>query len=353
MTPDIHHIERLPIHLILCTERTGSSLLNAILNQSPEILANSEELFALYLYPKYARKTKYTEKEIKKLVHDFIWLSEKNLRMFFSDPSVFEQNLMKFKDHLPYQTLIRLIYWHFLDLKDKSQLKVIIDKQIKFLYYIEDVLDIFPDSKYLILTRDVRDNVLIRKKRNLHSTSDIIYLAGIWNDTYKNVKYLFEKVNPNKIKIIHYEDLIQQTEQTVREICEFFEVRYFKEMLNYQDNYKKYLEIKRSIIGEAYYQRTLDFQSSLLKPISKDKINLWKKELNTEQLQKIATVCGNTARYLQYDLYEYGAKKLNLSDKWQLLKANMHRYQFLKLYLKLPIWLKIWIKKIRNKKPMC
>ncbi|RME13986.1 MAG: hypothetical protein D6799_07525, partial [Bacteroidetes bacterium] len=197
------------------------------------------------------------------------------------------------------------------------------------------------------------DNVLIRKKRNLHSTSDIIYLAGIWNDTYKNVKYLFEKVNPNKIKIIHYEDLIQQTEQTVREICEFFEVRYFKEMLNYQVNYKKYLEIKRSIIGEAYYQRTLDFQSSLLKPISKDKINLWKKELNTEQLQKIATVCGNTARYLQYDLYEYGAKKLNLSDKWQLLKANMHRYQFLKLYLKLPIWLKIWIKKIRNKKPMC
>ncbi|GIV29698.1 MAG: hypothetical protein KatS3mg028_0764 [Bacteroidia bacterium] len=350
MTPNIHHIEKLPVHLILCTERTGSSLLNAILNQSPEILANSEELFVLYLYPKYAGKTKYTEKEIKELVHDFIWSSEKNLKMFFSDPDIFEQNLMKFKDHLPYQTLIRLIYWHFLDLKDKSQLKVIIDKQIKFLYYIEDVLKIFPDSKYLILTRDVRDNVLIRKKRNLHLASDVIYLAGIWNDTYKNVKYLFEKISPDRIKVIHYENLITQTEQTVREVCEFFEVSYFKEMLNYQDNYKKYLEIKRSIVGEAYYQRTLDFQSSLLKPISKDKINLWKKELTTEQLQKIATICGTTARYLNYDLYEHGTKKLHLLDKWQLFKANIHRYQFLKLYLKLPLWLKIWIKKIRGKR---
>lgn len=350
MNPDIQKIEKLPIHLILCTERTGSSLLNAILNQSPEILANSEELFALYLYPKYAHKTQYSEKEIHTLVHDFVYLCEKNINMFFFDIKIFEQNLMQYRNHLPFQTLIRLIYWHFLDLKDKSQLKIIVDKQIKFLYYIDDVLKIFPDSKFVILTRDVRDNVLIRKKRNMHKTSDVIYLAGIWNDTYKNVKYLFEKVDNTKIKIIHYEDMISNTETVVNEICNFFNVQYFTEMLNFQDNYKKYLELKRSKTGETYYKRTLEFQSSLLKPISKDKIGIWKNELHNEQLQKIATICGKTAKYLQYNLYEYGTKKLSIFDTLQLLKAFISRYWFLKLYLKLPVQLKIFIKKIKGQK---
>lgn len=349
MSLDIEKIKSLPIHLILCTERTGSSLLNAILNQSPEILANSEELFALYLYHKYHNKISYTEKEIKELVHDFAYSSEKNLKMFFSDLKVFENHLMQFRHCLPYDTLIRLIYWHFLDLKDKSQLKVIIDKQIKYLYYINDVLKIFPDSKYIILTRDVRDNVLIRKRRNLHHTSDILYLAAIWNDTYKYVRYIFEKVDRKNILIIHYEDLILNTEEVVKQVCDFVGVNYFPEMLNFQSNFEKFLELKRPIIGEEYYQWTKNFQSSLFQPISKDKIGLWKKELSQEQLQKIAAICGNTAKYLNYDLNQHGQKSLNLLDNWQLLKAKINREWYLQFYYRLPLFVKIWIKKLRGK----
>ena len=46
-------IERIPIHFILCTERTGSSLLSLMLNISPKVLSPSEEPFALFLYNKY------------------------------------------------------------------------------------------------------------------------------------------------------------------------------------------------------------------------------------------------------------------------------------------------------------
>ncbi len=347
---EINQIHKLPIHFIFCTERSGSSLLNTILNQSPEILATSEELFALYLYPKYHKKTHYTEKEIKTLVKEFVYVSEKNLKMFFSDIKVFEENLMKQREYLPYSLLVRLIYWHFFDLKDKSQLKLIVDKQIKFLYYIKEVVKLFPDSKYIILARDVRDNVLIRKKRNLDNTSDIVYMAGIWNDTYKNVEYLFNHIAPNKIMIMHYEDLMKNTAEVVQKTCEFLEVRYFPEILNFQETYKKFIELKRPIVGEEYYQRTLDFHSGLLKPVSTKKIGLWKKELTTDQLQKIATICGKTAQYLDYNLYEYGSSTLNFKDKMQLLKAKIKRYWFLKLYLKLPLSVKIWIKKIHRQK---
>ncbi|MFN7170403.1 MAG: phospholipid carrier-dependent glycosyltransferase, partial [Candidatus Omnitrophota bacterium] len=42
--------------------------------------------------------------------------------------------------------------------------------------------------------------------------------------------------------------------------------------------FKKFIELKRPIVGEAYYQRMLDFHSGLLNPISTEKIGLWKKE---------------------------------------------------------------------------
>lgn len=347
--PDINTIQNLPVHFILCTERTGSSLLITILNQSPEILGTSEELFALYLYPKYHRKVRYSSDEIKQLVREFVYLSEKNLKLSFSDIQVFENNLLRYKDHLPYSTLIRLIYWHFLDLKDKSQLKVIIDKQIKFLYYMEDVLKVFPDSKFIILTRDVRDNVLVRKKRNMHITSDVVYLSAIWNDTYKSVRHLFHRIDTQKILVVHYEDLILNTASVIEKICEFVGVKYFPEMLNFQETYKQFLELKRPLIGEQFYKRTLDFHSGLFKPISKEKLGLWKQELNTVQLQKIATICGVTARYLNYDLYEYGTTPLNLFDRWQILRAKWRRYWFLKIYLKIPFSIKILIKKLRGK----
>ncbi|GIV26784.1 MAG: hypothetical protein KatS3mg027_0598 [Bacteroidia bacterium] len=349
---EIDKIQKLPIHFIFCTERSGSSLLNTILNQSPEILATSEELFALYLYPKYHKKISYTEKEIKTLVREFVYVSEKNLKMFFSDIKVFEENLMKHKEHLPYSFLVRLIYFHFFDLKDKLQLKLIVDKQIKFLYYIEDVLKIFPDSKYIILVRDVRDNVLIRKSRNLDNTSDVVYMAGIWNDTYKNVEYLFDKISKDKILVIHYEDLMKSTAEVIRKTCHFLEVNYFPEMLNYQETYRKFIELKRPLVGEEYYKRTLDFHSGLLKPISTEKIGIWKKELTPLQLQKIATICGKTASYLGYDLSENGTTSLTFNDKFQLLKARLKRYWFLKFYLKLPLGLKVFIKKVRGKNTM-
>lgn len=47
----------------------------------------------------------------------------------------------------------------------------------------------------------------------------------------------------------------------------FLNVRYFPEMIHFQETYKKFIELKRPIVGEAYYQRMLDFHSGLLNPI--------------------------------------------------------------------------------------
>ncbi|MFN6038682.1 MAG: hypothetical protein ACK452_09460, partial [Bacteroidota bacterium] len=96
MELDGKKIAEIPVHLILCTERTGSSMLAAMLNTSDEILCASEELFALYFYDKYHNKIKWTESEIKKFVEELMLMLENSPEIYFSNSEILFKNLIHF-----------------------------------------------------------------------------------------------------------------------------------------------------------------------------------------------------------------------------------------------------------------
>ena len=76
-------LDSIPVHFILCTERTGSSLLSLMLNLHPNILSPSEEPFALYFWKKYRNKENWSEDDIVKYVDQFFLLAEKKYRPVF------------------------------------------------------------------------------------------------------------------------------------------------------------------------------------------------------------------------------------------------------------------------------
>jgi hypothetical protein len=80
---DAKSLDEISIHFILCTERTGSSLLCLMLNLHPEIISPSEEPFALYLYPNYHKIVTWTDEDIAYYVEDFFLLAEKNMALYF------------------------------------------------------------------------------------------------------------------------------------------------------------------------------------------------------------------------------------------------------------------------------
>lgn len=344
--PDIEKIKQLPIHIILCTERTGSSLLNTMLNMCPEALAISEQLFVLYFYPKYHNKVHYTAVEIEELIKEFVYLSEKELKFYFSDLDVFRKNLLANKDNLPFDVLIRLIYWHYFDIKDKSQLKIFVEKQIKYLIYIEDVLKVFPNAKFIILTRNVLDNVMIRKKRNINHSSNLIYLSALWNESYKNVRYVLENVPQDRILFVRYRHLVGDTENTLKKICCFLGISFYPEMLNYHSNYNLYLEHKKKLVGESYYKKMFEKHQSIQKPLNTMQVDIGESEIALYQKEKIYSFTHETCRLLGYDVNSsFNKTRLNLFDKMQIWRAKI-KVCILKRYLYLPLMIKIFIKKI-------
>jgi len=93
---------------------------------------------------------------------------------------------------------------------------------------MERILAAFPKAKVIGLVRDPRDFVLSALKRGGHD-------AQWWIDEYVTMMDLFgrlQNTHGDSFVIIRYEDLVEETEQTVHRCCEFAGIPFERKMLD-------------------------------------------------------------------------------------------------------------------------
>ena len=339
-------LDDLPIHFVLCTERTGSSLLSLMLNLNPEVLSPSEEPFALYCWKKYKNKRRWSEKDILAYVDAFFLLAEKNTDLYFSKKSEFISNLLEHKEILTFQRIIKLTYLNFLDVKDKSRIKCIIDKQIKYFFHLELLQQIFPDAKYIVLTRDVRDNIVSKRNRKLNWNQHPLFLASLWNDTYQQTKHLKEQ----QFIRVSYEKLMTETETVLRDICVWVECAYTPKMLEINGVYNSFLDAKAADVDPNFIQHLRDFHSGLSQKPNTNKIGQYITELDNSLLEQIEQLCGESLKKMGYNLSTNKHHSNFLIQWYYKILAICYRRYLLHFYYFIPLYIKLLIKKWTGKK---
>lgn len=340
-------LDNIPIHFVLCTERTGSSLLSLMLNLNQEILSSSEEHFALYFWDRYKDKSRWTDDEILKYVEDFFQLAEKNTDLYFSKKSIFLQNLKHHKTILNYDCLIKLTYLHFIDTKDKSKITCIIDKQIKYFFHIPEIIKLFPNAKFIILTRDVRDNIVSKSNRKLNWNQHPLFLAYLWKQTYENIDFL----KPKGYLLVRYEDFVFDSEKTLKEICSYLNVPFNYEMIETNGVYEQFLEQKTNDVDPQFLNHLKDFHSGLSAKPNIEKIGQYKSKLNASTLNDVEFICGKLLSQFGYELMQNNSKTIPvITRNYYCFLAKCYRAYLLKFYFKIPLTIKLLIKKIRGKK---
>jgi hypothetical protein len=344
----IQDIKSVPIHFILCTERTGSSLMALMLNLNATIICPSEEPFALYFYPKYGAKKRWTPEVIDQFVEEFWLMADKNLALYFTHKTALRNALMFYQEHLDYLTVVKLCYLHFYESKSKENIEIIIDKQIKYFFYLPQLLTIFPNAKFIILTRDVRDNVVSKLSRNLNWQQHPYFLSSLWQLTYDNMRYL-EKTN-SPLLIVRYEDFVSQAEKTLQSICEFIGVAYDANMLQVEGVYERFLASKKDQLSADFQHRLTDFHSGLFKLPSTDKIGQFKQALTPAEVNAIECIAGKGLRKFNYPLMGHQANRgYSLKMRYYRFLAELYRPKLLAFYYYIPFSLKIVIKRLRKK----
>ena len=253
-------LDSIPIHFILCTERTGSSLLTTMLNMNSSLIVASEEPFALYFSSKYGKILHWNERRINAYVDDFFSLFEKNAALYFEHKDRFTQCLMAHAPILNYDRLIKLTYLNFYDgdIKNKDSIKVILDKQMKYVFHKEEITRLFPSACFLILTRDVLKNIEAKARRGIDFFSHPYYLSNVWKLTYE------EALRFPRTQILSFETFISDPEAALKTLNAFWGVPYESAQMNHQAGFSALLAHRSHRLSPEFIKKISDFHRGIL-----------------------------------------------------------------------------------------
>jgi len=349
-------IKKIQIHFVVSTARTGSTLLSSMFNMHNNLLSPVEEPFAFNLYFKYHAIEQWTSKIIKEYCYDFYLFSEGVLEAQFGEREQLQQLLENHKEQLDYETVVKITYLCFFPERNKDSVTMIIDKQLKFHDFIEKVAIFFPKSKFIILTRDPRDNTLVKMNRIIREGSDknvldrknnYYHLALDWNREY-NLLYQKKKViGEDRFMQLRYEDLVVQPEYELKRVSDFLGFKYDSEMLNYHETIKESAKKSLDLNNEAQ-RHFFELHKSLTEKVNSDKVDLWKKKLSKKDADIVWSICHERALQIGY-LAENCSTKIPISLSYYIaiIKYFLFKIVLPGTYYAVPFFMRYAVKKIK------
>lgn len=278
------HDNPLSLNFILSTGRTGSTLLSTMLNMHQNIISTSEEPFAYNLFPKYKNKTNWTDETIREYCFDFFLFSAGKLEPQFGKKDDLYQILKEHQAFLTGELAIKLSYLAFMPFKDKSQVNTIVDKELKSHFIVKQLSQYYPQAKFIVLTRDPRDNALVKRKRDLKKNQKRTYylLSKIWDYEYASLLKKLARIDSKRYIIVKYEDLVSEPEKTLSRITQFLSLTYNSNMLNYDSTFNERLSSGKETLNPKTISHLEGFHAGLGQKVSTDKVGIWQKELSVE-----------------------------------------------------------------------
>lgn len=262
--------------------RSGTSLLQTILNQNHQIAIAPEAQFIMYLWKRYHNKGKLDISAKENFIKD-LW-KEKRLQNWNLDAEALETfilNLAPEKSTFP--ELCKQVYIQYAKSLNKKKGFICGDKNPHYALFINRLMVVYPKAKFIYLIRDPRPNILSYQNVDFDLQS-LPALAKRWNLYNKAVLKQAEKFS-EKFLCVKFEDLLQSPKEELQKICQFLGVSYHPEMLEF---YKKEQEWKTS------------FRRNLSTPLDPSKIDSWRKKMTREDATKVETICAQLMDRFKY-----------------------------------------------------
>ncbi|HJN06527.1 MAG TPA: sulfotransferase [Bacteroidales bacterium] len=306
----MENLSNIPIFFIVGRPRSGTTLLRTLFDAHPNVNFPPECQFIVNLYPKYGKKTNWTEKDILSFYNDLInqWLFD----TWTIDPDKLKKTLLSYKGHNTYGTICKVVYMQYISLFEKEKLLTIGDKNPGYAIYTKLLLKIFPEAKFIHIIRDYRDNFV--------SIKNVDFELPIPSLVVQKWKYFFKKFNkdgaerPDTYYVIKYEDLVKDPEIQLEKLCKFIGAEYKASVFNFHNKKDEILKT----YPPGYIQ---NYHSSLMKKINTSKIGVWKKQLSPWKIKLMDATAGKVAVQAGY---ERVYKKFNLLIYLYVLPGRLY-----------------------------
>ncbi len=196
----------------------------------------------------------------------------------------------------------------------------IVEKSVENAEFAFELLKFYPDAKFLHIIRNPYSNLVALRKyaQHVRRSKKFPYLKNILFALYNSYYYLYKNSRViSAYKIIRYEDLLTNPENTMRQVADFLEITYHDSLLT------------PTMFSEKWQGNS----TSRIKFDSISKINMdrWKKEITSLEIWIVN-------HFFDFVLHDYGYER-------QATKKNIfwpQKKETTKTYLQNRIFLKIF-----------
>jgi len=179
------------------------------------------------------------------------------------------------------------------------------------------IRDQLPDAQFLYLCRDGRDVACSMKKVPTHD-QHVFYIAGEWKGEQRTCIRVHQEFEQRGIShLVRYEDLIEDPERELRDICKFLGLEFQERMLYFHESEQAHKEAKKT-----------EYWENLSKPVMSDNKGKFYDQLTRKEIRLIETVAAKELSLLGYPIVTNGEKETvgRLRRLWYRLENRAQRW---------------------------
>lgn len=305
------------LHFIIGIGRSGTTILNKLLNNYKQIHCLPEANFLIFCLHQFKNKTAFSEYDVDLLFEEIELYSYSHpwvgWQFDLKKTRVNIKQQLHFTKEMNYEVLCKLIYQAFKVVgTDKLSSEILIDKNPSYTIYANEILKTFPDSKFIWIVRDYRANVLSRKQSVFLKSPNVAYNAIRWKLYNKRALDFYQKF-PDKVLKIKYEDLVLNTEVVKGNIERFLGLK--KEFESEDFSKQQTIDLSQFSISEKYKERFMKKYSDLNKPLNTSRIDAWKEKLSNKEITYCDIICGTVAEKIGYASYTKNSMLKNIINR--------------------------------------
>lgn len=306
-----------PVFIVGCS-RSGTTLLGSMLGVADECIVTPESQFLIEAFRISRSFSDNKEGKSFNKIADFI---VNHWRFKLWGLKDLNAELVKGTD---VAEIMSCLITGYAKQQKKINTSVWIDHTPTHVKWILDIIKFFPNAKFIHIVRDGRAVMNSVKKLDWGLTSP--QEISQWWAQQISLGFLAEQKVPDRIMRIKYEDLLYNSDQILKQVCNFLNLKYRSEMLSGVGFQKpSYTQKQHSLIGEK--PKTANAEK-------------WKKELSQRDIELFEYYSGNMIELLGYKsvfgMYAnkptkkellYNFIKKDIRKAFDLVKNRYRRYK--------------------------
>ncbi|MEO5991531.1 MAG: sulfotransferase [Ferruginibacter sp.] len=306
------------LHFIIGIGRSGTTILSKLLNEYHDVHCVPEAIFLIFFLKKFRDKKFYSPNDINHIFtqidlysHTHPWVGWK------FDICEVKKNVIYIVEKnkkITYKELMIIIYQHFVvEGIDKTEAKIILDKNPSHTIFMDNISDFSPESKFIWIIRDYRATILSSKQSVFIRPSNIAYNATRWK-LYNKIAYNFYKKNKNKVIIVKYEDLVTK-ENEIDRILNFLSIEPIKDIIIPPIE----IDLANFKMNDPHKERFLKKYNDLNKILNTGRLFSWKDQLTAKEIEVCDVICSSIGYKIGYD----SITNISLFKKLRILTLNI------------------------------